>query len=303
MHTHPHPHPHGHDIPGSRVFALGIALNLTFAIVELAAGGLVHSLALASDAVHNLGDVMAIAVAWGATRLARQAPTPRRTYGMRRGTILAALGNGVVLLLGVGALGWNALQRLAHPQPVPGGVMAAVAGVGIVVNGTTALLFRGGRADVNVRAAFLHMLADAAASAGVVAAGLVMMRTGAAWLDPSVSLAICAVIALGTWRLLAEALELAMDVVPRGIAPEEVEAFLCAQPGIAAVHDLHIWAMSTTESALTVHLVRPEGATSDAELERLQHELQRRFGIGHITIQTERGDADGGCRQADREVV
>jgi cobalt-zinc-cadmium efflux system protein len=298
-----HAHAYHETLP-TRVFAFGLTLNLAFAVVELAAGARVHSLTLASDAVHNLSDVAAIAMAWGATRLARQRPTPRHTYGMRRGTILAALGNSVVLLMSVGALAWNAVQRLGAPVAVPGGVMAVVAGVGILVNGGIALLFRRGQSDINVRAAFLHMLADAAVSAGVVVAGLaIVARPTLAWLDPAVGLAIAAIVAWGTWRLLREALELAMDAVPRGIEPAEVEAYLGSQPGVTAVHDLHIWAMSTTERALTVHLVRPDVTTSDDELTRLQRELQTRFGIGHITIQIERGDGDADCRQAGREVV
>lgn len=287
-----------------RAFALGVAVNLGFVLAEVAAGLLAHSLALLSDAAHNLGDVLGLLLAWGAGRLARRPRSARRTYGLRRSTILAALANAILLLLVVGAIAWEAVRRLGHPAPVAGVPVILVAAAGVVVNGATALLFRPGRHhDLNVRGAFLHMVADAGVSLGVVAGGLAIRFAGWTWLDPALSLAIGAVIAAGTWGLLRESLDLAMDAVPAGVDPVRVEAWLAALPGVLAVHDLHIWGMSTSEVALTAHLVTRPGAVDDAALRRAAAGLSEAFGIGHTTIQVEAGEATNGCCLADGDAV
>lgn len=279
-----------------------MALNVAFIVAEVLYGVRSHSLALLADAGHNLGDVLGLGLAWGALLLGQQAPTERHTYGLRRASILAALANAILLLVAVGGIAWEALQRLGQPQPVAGVVVMAVAGLGVLINGATALLFISGRKeDINVRGAFLHMAADAVVSLVVVAAGLAMARTGWLWLDPVVSLIIGAVIVWGTWSLLRESLRLAMDAVPQGVDFPEVETYLQALPGIIAVHDLHIWAMSTTEIALTAHLVKPDAEVDDALLQRINHELHERFRIEHTTIQLER--EDGRCDQAPASVV
>jgi cobalt-zinc-cadmium efflux system protein len=302
-----HDHSHGHShAPADfgRAFAIGVTLNLGFVIVEAVFGGLSHSLALLADAGHNLSDVLGLLLAWGASVLVRRVPTPRRTYGLRRSSILAALLNAVILLVAVGGIAWEAILRLRHPEPVAGGTVMLVAAAGIVVNGLTAWLFMAGqKGDLNVRGAFLHMAADAAVSLGVVLAALAMRFTGWLWLDPAVSLAVVAVITLGTWGLLRESLDLALDAVPAGIHPAEVEAYLAALPGVEAVHDLHIWGMSTTEAALTVHLVKPDAGVDDALLARINTELHDKFGIEHTTVQFELGDETHPCSQAAVEVI
>jgi cobalt-zinc-cadmium efflux system protein len=298
-------HGHNHSHAGasrSRAFALGMGLNLTFIVAEVIFGARAHSLALVADAGHNLGDVLGLGLAWGALILGQRPPTERHTYGMRRASILAALANAILLLVAVGGIAWEALRRLGHPGPVAGSVVMAVAGLGVVINGVTALLFLAGRKeDINVRAAFLHMAADAVVSLGVVAAGLAMARTGWLWLDPAVSLAVGVVIIWGTWSLLQESLRLAMDAVPQGVDFQQVEAYLQGLPGVSAVHDLHIWAMSTTEIALTAHLVKPDAEVDDALLQRIHRELLDRFHIEHTTIQLER--EAGRCGQAPAHVV
>jgi len=301
MHAHSHAHSHAPDTR-SRAFALGMLLNSAFILAEVAFGLHARSLALLADAGHNLGDVLGLGLSWGAVVLGRRPPTERHTYGMRRASILAALGNAILLLVAVGAIALEAVQRLGRPQPVAGGVVMGIAGLGVVVNGVTALLFvRGHRDDVNVRGAFLHMAADAVVSLGVVVAGLLIVRTGWLWLDPAISLAIGGVIVWGTWSLLRESLHLAMDAVPPGIDPSAVEAYLRSLPGVASVHDLHIWAMSTTEVAMTGHLVKPGVENDDALLRRASRELHDRFGIEHATLQLERDD--GHCGQAADDVV
>ncbi|WP_149538337.1 cation diffusion facilitator family transporter [Siccirubricoccus phaeus] len=293
-HTH-----HHHARPGEQGFALGTALNLGFVLVEATAGLLAASMALLADAAHNLSDVLGLLLAWGAARLAQRAPAGRRTYGFRRGTILAALGNAVLLLVAVGAIGAESLHRLAEPMPVATGWMLWVAAAGILVNGGTALLFARGRAeDLNRRGAYLHMLADAGVSAGVVAGALLIGWTGWAWVDPVLGLVIAGVILLGSWGLLRESVDLAMDAVPPGIDPAAVAALLRAAPGVAEVHDLHIWALSTTETALTAHLVRPGCGPDDAFLAGLEAALRQRFGIVHATLQVEAGDPAHPCRLA-----
>jgi cobalt-zinc-cadmium efflux system protein len=245
--------------------------------------------ALLADAGHNLSDVLGLLLAWGASYLVRLRPTRRRTYGWRSSTIMAALINAVILLVAVGGIATESIRRFVSPEPVAGKIVIAVAVVGVAVNTATALLFLSGRhKDLNIRGAFLHMAADAAVSAGVAAAGIAILITGRLWIDPAVSLAIAAVILWGTWGLLRESLALAMHAVPPGIDTDEVMGYLSKLDGIEAIHDLHIWAMSTTETALTVHLVKPDSAGDDEMIGRIADELHDRFGIGHVTIQWER---------------
>jgi len=279
---------------------VGLALNLGFVVAEVAFGATAHSLALLSDAGHNLSDVLGLLLAWIATALTQSAPTLRRTYGLRRSSILAALINAVVLLLVVGGITWEALRRLMHPTPVEGTTVMWVAAAGILINGVTALMFMSGRdKDLNLKGAYMHMASDALVAFGVVVAGLIMRLTGWLWLDPVVSLAIGAMITWGTWSLLSESANLALDGVPSGIDLQEIERYLLGQAGVVAVHDLHIWAMSTTEVALTAHLVKPDAALDDALLTHLCRELHGRYGIEHATIQLELGDADHPCPQVN----
>ncbi len=298
-------HHHHHGTPSEHGFALAVWLNLGYVIVEAAGGLWAGSLAMLADAGHNLSDVLGLVLAWGAARLARRAPTLRRSYGWRRASILAALGNAMLLLVAVGAIGLEAIDRLSEPAPVLTGAMLWVAMAGLLVNGGTALLFlRGREHDLNRQGAFLHMMADAGVTVGVILAALLIGATGWTWLDPAVALAIAAVILVGTWSLLRDSVDLAMDATPRGIDPAEVEAWLAALPGVVSVHDLHIWAMSTTETALTAHLVRPNaGAPDDAFLAEAARGLRARFGIAHPTLQVERGDAAHPCPLAPAEVV
>lgn len=301
---HPHAdHGHSHDAPSSNwAFAIGIVLNLGFVAVEVAYGIAANSLALLSDAAHNLGDVFGLLVAWGAVYLGTSLPTKRRTYGLRRSSILAALANAIVLLIVVGGIAWEAIGRIGQPESVHGSTVMWVAGIGVVINTVSALLFmRGRQKDLNVRGAFLHMAADAAVSFAVVLIGLGIYATGWNWLDPAISILICGPIVWGTWNLLRESLNLAMDAVPAGIDSHAVEAYLAGLPGVLTVHDLHIWGMSTTETALTVHLVMPKPPLDDTFLGGVCHELRHRFEIGHVTIQVERGDI--ACHQAPENVV
>jgi cobalt-zinc-cadmium efflux system protein len=288
---------HRHHAPvNQRAFVLGVALNLGFVAVEALFGYLAHSLALLADAGHNLSDVVGLGLAWAALRLARLRPTARHTYGLRRASILAALGNALLLLAALGGIAWEAVQRLADPQPVASTTVIIVAGAGVLVNGITALFFSGHTDDLNIRGAFLHMAADAAVSLGVVIAALITLVTGWMWLDPAVSLAIVGLLAVSTWSLLRESVSLAMDGVPRAIDLKEVAAYLRAQPDVQSVHDLHVWALSTTESALTAHVVTAADAP-DALLQRLNAGLHDRFGIEHATIQLEWTDCAGRCEE------
>jgi cobalt-zinc-cadmium efflux system protein len=299
-HTHDHrSHPPTHG----RTFAIGVALNLAFVAAELTFGLLANSLALIADAAHNFSDVVGLLLAWGGTALARRQPTARRTYGYRSASILAALGNAALLLMAIGAIAFEAVQRIAQPAPVAGATILWVAAAGVVINTATALLFVRGRDDINIRGAFLHMAADAAVSLGVVVAALLIMATGWPWLDPAVSLAIAAVIFLATWGLARDSVNLALGAVPPHIDREAVEGYLRGLAGVTDVHDLHIWAMSTTETALTAHLVRPDAELDDALLAGIREKLAHDFGIAHATLQVERGDAAYPCPQAAREVV
>jgi len=313
-HDHGHSHDHGAHVHGvhahghapqnfGKAFATGIALNLGFVVIEAAYGLMSNSVALLADAGHNLGDVLGLGVAWLASILALRAPTARFTYGMRGSSILAALFNAVFLLVVVGGLSWEALRRLGSPEPVAGKTMMAVAAVGIVVNAVTAWLFASGRKqDLNLRGAFLHMASDALVSIGVVAAGLVILLTGWLWLDPLVSLVINGVIVWGTWGLLRDSLGMSMAAVPPQIDPAAVRQFLLSRTGVVAVHDLHIWSMSTTENALTCHLVMPAGHPGDAFLHELARDFARRFKIIHTTVQIE-VDPHMACALAPDEVV
>ena len=299
-------HGHVHHAPGnfSLAFAVGAALNLGFVAVEAAYGVLANSLALLADAGHNLGDVLGLLLAWGATALARRAPTRARTYGYKRTSIAAALVNAIILLITVGAIALEAFRRLSAPEEAASGTVIVVAAVGILVNGATALMFMAGhRRDLNIKGAFLHMLADAATSAGVVVAALIMRATHWLWLDPAVSLAIAAVITIGTWSLLRDSVNLAMDVVPEGIDRDAIETYLAGLPGVTEIHDLHIWGMSTTETALTVHLVRSSATVDDELTAQASRELHERFRIEHATFQFEVGHPSFPCRLAPPHIV
>jgi cobalt-zinc-cadmium efflux system protein len=287
----------------SRAFAIGVGLNTLFVIAEVTAGLWAGSMALLADAGHNLSDVLALLLAWGAATLAKRAPTARRTYGMRKATILASLANAVLLLVAVGAIVSESVRRLAEPATVGTEVVMLTAGLGVAINTTTALLFmRGRHSDINVRGAFLHMASDAAISLAVVVAAGIMAATHFLWIDPVLSLAIAGFIVFGTWSLLRESIDLALDAAPKEIDVAEVGDWLTALPGVEAMHDLHIWAMSTTEIALTVHLVRPQNGDPDAFLHQTCEGLHRRFNIGHATVQVET-DAAIDCRLASAEVV
>jgi cobalt-zinc-cadmium efflux system protein len=280
-----------------------VALNTAFVLIEGGFGFWSGSLALVADAGHNLSDVLGLLLAWGANYLARRRPSGRQTYGLGRASILAALANGVLLFMAIGGIVWEAIMRLRDPAPVPGLTVIVVALIGTVINTLTALLFMSGRhRDLNIRGAFLHMAADAAVSLGVAVGGLVIMQTGWQWIDAVLALVIAAVIAHSTWEVLWHALELTVDSVPRGIDPEAVRSYLAQLPGVMAVHDLHIWALSTTNIALTAHLVRPEQPLDDDWLHAVAHEIERRFGIAHTTIQLETGKG-AACHLAPDEVV
>jgi cobalt-zinc-cadmium efflux system protein len=272
-----------------RAFAIGTALNVGYVIVQVIFGIGAHSLALVADAGHNLGDVLGLVLAWWASYLTKRPVSDQRTYGMRRSSILAALANAIFLLIAVGGISWEAIRRFGDKSPVAGWTVIWVAALGVIINFGTALLFHAGHdRDLNIRGAFLHMAADAAVSFGVVMAGILILFTGWHWLDPTVSLLINAIIVYGTWGLLRDSFNLAMDAVPPGVNLGEVRRYLQNIPAITEAHHLHIWALSTTETALTVHLVKPDPSDDDGLLRRINHELTERFGIGHATIQFER---------------
>lgn len=311
VHTHTGEHAdaggHGHShAPANygRAFGIGVLLNSVFVVAELIYGHLAGSLALIADAGHNASDVLGLLLAWAAYLLSKRGPTERHTYGLRRSSILASLANAVLLLLALGAIGWEAVQRLltlagpGTPPAVQGVTVIVVAAIGIAVNGVTALLFASGSrsskdgGDLNIRGAFLHMLTDALVSAGVVVAGVVLLYTRWEWLDPLLSLVIAFIILRGTWGLLRESLDLALDAVPEGVNLSEVREYLASQTGVAEVHDLHVWGLSTTEAALSVHLVMP-GGLDDAALLGLRRGLHGRFGVKHSTVQVERSQGEG----------
>ena len=272
-----------------RAFLIGIVLNVGFVAVEAFYGLLSNSVALLADAGHNLSDVLGLLLAWGAATLSKREPSAHFTYGLRRSSILSALFNAVFLLVAIGAIAFEAVQRLGDPQPVAGTTVMAVAAIGILVNGLTAWLFaRGGKHDLNIRGAYLHMAADAAVSAGVVISGLLILQTGWLWIDPVTSLIVVAVILVGTWGLLRRSVAMALDRVPEHIPPADVIEALAGLPGVTRVHDLHIWSLSTTEVALTCHLVMPAGCPGDAFLRSVSDLLHDRFAIGHSTVQVER---------------
>lgn len=301
---HPHDHGQGHahaHAPENfdRAFAIGIGLNIAFVAVEAWVGWKVDSLALLADAGHNLSDVAGLVLAWGGALAGRVRPSARHTYGFKRATILAAFANALLLLVAMGSLAWEALGRLQTPPAVEGATIIAVAAVGIVVNGATALLFMRGSHDLNLRGAYLHMAADALVSAGVVVAGALALWFGWAWLDPVASLVIAVVIVVGTWGLFRQSLHLLFDGVPEHVDLAEVRTFLAALPGVTQVADLHVWAMGTAEVALTAHLVMPQGPADDAFLADAAAGLRTRFRIAHATLQTMRAPVMAGCGAAD----
>ena len=292
------PHAHTHEPANyGRAFAIGVALNLAFVVLEVIYGKLSHSLALVADAGHNLSDVLGLVLAWGAMLLARRRPTPERTYGFRRSSILAALINAAILLISVGAIAWEAIGRVNHPQAVAETTVISVASIGILINAGTALMFMSGRKrDLNIRGAFMHMATDAVISLGVVLTGFAMLSTGWLWLDPVVGLIIVLLIVYGTWGLLRDSLNLALDAVPAGIDMNDVKEYLSGLPTCVDVHDLHVWGMSTTETALTAHVVMAQTICDDALLAKITNELHQKFGIEHATLQVEFGDPTYPCR-------
>jgi cobalt-zinc-cadmium efflux system protein len=294
-----HHHGNGHShAPANygRAFVIGVALNLGFVIAEVIYGRLAHSLTLVADAGHNLSDVLGLVLAWGAIMLSRRRPTKERTYGFRRSSILAALINAAVLLISVGAIAWEAVGRLSSPNAVEGKTVIWVAAAGILINAATALMFmRGRKNDLNIRGAFIHMAADAVISLGVVITGVVILYTGWLWLDPIASLIIVALIVYGTWGLLRDSVNLALDAVPENIDEHAVESYLAGLSDCDEVHDLHIWGMSTTECALTAHLVMGREVCDDVFLAQVARELHDRFGIEHTTLQVEIGDPNYPC--------
>lgn len=301
--SHDHAH-HAQSGGKGRAFAIGVLLNVGFVVVEAAYGILAHSMSLLADAAHNLSDVLGLLLAWGASALAQRSPSRRRTYGLRRSTILAALANTILLLVAVGGVAWEAVRRIRTPAEVQGWTILSVAAIGVVVNGLSAMLFMHDRhSDANVRGAFLHLVADAGVSLGVVLGGIAIIKTGWSTVDPLVSLLVSAVVLFGTWGLLRDAVNLALDAVPPHIDPDAIRGFLASLPGVVAVHDLHIWAMSTTESALTVHLVMPWPDCAPVFLETLPSELHERFQIDHATVQIEPDDPERRCKQAPEHAL
>ena len=302
-HTVRHSHAHAH-LDYGRAFAVGITLNLVYVAGEAVAGILSGSLALIADAGHNLGDVLSLSLAWGAAVLSRRRPSGRFTYGLRSSSILAALANAIILLVVTGGIAWEAVRRISHPPPVASTVVIWVAAAGILVNGVTALLFASGRPrDLNLRSAFVHMAADTLVTAAVVGAGIAIWLTGWLWIDPATSLVVSAVIVIGTWGVVRSAIALALDAVPEGVDAAAVRALLLEIPGVIGLHDLHIWGMSTTETALTCHLVIPGGHPGDGVLNGIAQQLHHRFGIQHATIQIELADTEETCVLTPEHVV
>jgi cobalt-zinc-cadmium efflux system protein len=296
---HGHGHGHHHDVePGNmgRAFVIAIALNSLFVVAEFTYGVIANSTALMADAGHNLSDVLGLALAWGAALLARRAPDRQFTYGLRGSSILAALANALLLMVACGAIAWEAIQRFHAPAPVAGWTVSLVALAGVAVNGISAWLFMAGKKDdINIRAAYQHMAADAAISIGVVVSGAVIMGTGWAWIDPLVSLIIVVLIVMSTWSVLRESLRMVLAGVPSSVDPKKVDAYLSTLPGVSATHDLHIWSMSTTETALTAHLVMPAGYPGDIAIDAITARLKDEFAIHHCTLQVEEGTTDHAC--------
>lgn len=292
MHDHSRGHDHSHHFDThNRSFAIAVFLNILFVAIEAVYGVISGSLALLADAGHNLSDVMGLIMAWAASWLASKAATRAKTYGLKKTTILAALFNALILIAAVGGITWEAIQRLTDPADVAGLTVVIVAGIGVLINGATMMLFlKGQKGDINIRGAFLHMAADTAVSVGVVISGTILMFTNLTWIDPIVSLVIAVVIFVGTWQLLKESVNLAVDAVPNGIDPSAVHELLENLPGVQSAHHLHIWALSTTENALTVHLVKPDPESDDRVISEAAEMLNEHFGIQHTTIQWERGD-------------
>ncbi len=293
-------HHHQHAAPDySRAFAVGVALNVIFVVIEVAYGVMANSLALITDAGHNLSDVLGLLLAWGATYLAGKKPSRRRTYGYSRATILASMFSGLLLLAAVAVISWEAINRFLTPSEPVGQTIMIVAGIGVLINSITAWFFVSGKDhDLNIRGAYLHMAADALVSLGVVVSGFVIWKFGLKWFDPLSSLLIAAVIFWSTWGLLRDSLNLAIDAVPRDIDPEAIRKWLSDQPGVEGLHDLHIWPISTTQTALTAHLLMPEPPADDEFLHDLAMQLQEKFKISHATFQIERGDGDHSCKQS-----
>jgi cobalt-zinc-cadmium efflux system protein len=303
-HSHHHDH-HGHGAANvGRAFVLGIGLNLGFVVVEVVFGLLSQSMALVADAGHNLGDVLGLGLSWGATALARLKPSSRRTFGFRRSTIVASAANALILLFVTGGLTWESIRRLFAPEHPHGLTMIVVALAGALVNGVSALLFmRGREEDLNLRSAFLHLASDAALAVGVAIAGGVILMTGWLWVDPVVSIVLALTILGGTWSLMSKSLNLILDAVPERIDPEAVRTFLGELPEVVEVHDLHIWAMSTTETALTAHLVMPGATCGPTFLSDACRQLHDRFGIAHSTLQIDPQEAPCVCSLASDDVV
>lgn len=296
--SHNHSHAGHSHAPASfgKAFAIGIALNTVYVIAEAAYGIASNSLALVADAGHNLSDVLGLALAWGASILTARAPKGRYTYGLRKTSILAALTNAVVLLVVTGGIIWEAIRRFSDPQIIDSNVVIFVALIGIFVNGFTAFMFMSGRKnDINIKGAFLHMVADAAITLGVVIAALLIKSTGWAWIDPAISVIIGVVITIGTWSLFRDSVFLALDAIPSGIEKDKIESYLSSLPGVTGISDLHIWGLSTTETALTAHLIRPGSELDDAFIKQTAETLKLKFGIAHATIQIENGDEARMC--------
>jgi cobalt-zinc-cadmium efflux system protein len=302
-HHHGHGHSHGPASPRGSGFAIAVTLNLAFVVAEVAAGIVSGSMALIADAGHNLSDVLALLLAWAASALAARPPSERFTYGFKSSSILAAIANAALLWVALGAILVETIRRFFHPAPVEGMTMIVVAAMGIVVNGASAMLFAAGsKTDLNLRAAFLHLLADAAVSAGVVIAGIGLVLTGMEWIDPVTSLVITLVIGWASWGLLRDSLKMGLLAVPQHIDHVRVRTYLESRPGVTAVHDLHIWPMSTTENAITAHLVMPGGYPGDRFLHDIAHDLEHEYGIGHPTFQVETL-SDEGCALAGHSVA
>jgi cobalt-zinc-cadmium efflux system protein len=298
MNHHGH---HHHAAPDyNRAFAVGVTLNVIFVVVEVVYGVIADSLALITDAGHNLSDVLGLLLAWGASYLAGKQPSLRRTYGYSRATILASMFSGLLLLAAIVLICWEAFNRFLEPSEPVGQTIMIVAAIGVVINSVTAWFFVSGKDhDLNIRGAYLHMAADALVSLGVVVSGFIIFKWGLKWLDPLSSLLIAAVIFWSTWGLLRDSLNLALDAVPRDLDPQAVREWLSQQVGVEGMHDLHIWPMSTTETAMTAHLLMPVPPGNDEFLHSLAHQLQEKFKISHVTIQIERGDQERACVQSE----